>query len=412
MSAAGLQSTAICPAQPGGPCPPARHFGGHPDVPRSLDLLRELNAGARRLAPPPLRQPLVLYGAGNLGRLARDYLRAVGLDFACVVDRDAPERRADPFWSGVTLLSPDEVPHDLKRRAQLAVSVATSPFAPLASALYAAGWGDVVPFYDLAENFRDRHPLSNGWFADVLSLDGFDRTAEVLAEWADDISRAHHLQFLAWRLSREEWTFEGAPMIALDERYFIPEVMASVGIEERFVDCGAYHGSVTGTFVARTGGRFSSVVVIEPDAESRNVLEQAIRSFDPATAARISLVPHALAAEQRDLPFHDGLGYASQLARTGGSMVRTRTIDSLGLSPTFLKLHLEGGELDALRGALETIGTHRPIVAATTYHNEDGIWRTPRFLMEHLAGYRFLMRLHSWCGTGAVVYAIPAERGG
>ena len=410
MSAAGFKATAICPGPPAGAPPLARHFSGLPDVPRALDMLRELNAGARRLAPPPLRQPLVLYGAGNLGRLARDYLRAVGLDFACVVDRDAQDRRADPFWSGVTVLSPDEVPHDLKHHAQLAVTVATSPFAPLASALHAAGWGDVVPFYDLAENLRDQHPLSNGWFADVLSLVGFDRTAEVLAGWGDDISRAHHLQFLAWRLGREEWTFEGAP-ISLGDRYFIPEVRASFGSEEKFVDCGAYHGSVTGTFVALAGGRFSSIVAIEPDAESRGVFERTMSGFDPTTAARISLLPHALYAEPRDLPFHGGLGYASQLARTGGAMGRTRTIDSLGLSPTFLKLHLEGGELDALRGALETIVAHRPIVAVTTYHNEDGVWRTPRFLMQHLTGYRFLMRLHSWCGTGAVVYAIPAERG-
>ena len=30
--------------------------------------------------------------------------------------------------------------------------------------------------------------------------------------------------------------------------------------------------------------------------------------------------------------------------------------------------------------------------------------------MQTLAGYRFLFRNHSWCGTGAVVYAIPNER--
>jgi hypothetical protein len=30
--------------------------------------------------------------------------------------------------------------------------------------------------------------------------------------------------------------------------------------------------------------------------------------------------------------------------------------------------------------------------------------------METLPDYRFLFRIHSWCGTGAVIYAIPDER--
>ena len=92
-------------------------------------------------------------------------------------------------------------------------------------------------------------------------------------------------------------------------------------------------------------------------------------------------------------------------------MLRSITLDSLDLAPDFIKLHLEGAELDALRGARETIRRHRPIIAVTTYHNADGIWRTPAWLMDTLEDYRFLMRLHSGCGTGAVVYALPQEQG-
>ena len=63
----------------------------------------------------------------------------------------------------------------------------------------------------------------------------------------------------------------------------------------------------------------------------------------------------------------------------------------------------------ALKGAQQTLLDCRPIVAATVYHNDDGIWRTADWLMKTLADYRFLFRNHSWCGTGAVIYAIPRE---
>ena len=76
-------------------------------------------------------------------------------------------------------------------------------------------------------------------------------------------------------------------------------------------------------------------------------------------------------------------------------------LDELGLSPTFIKLHLEGAELAALKGARQTLLDHRPIVAATVYHNDDGIWKTAEWLMRTLPDYRFFFRNHSWCGTGA-----------
>ena len=126
--------------------------------------------------------------------------------------------------------------------------------------------------------------------------------------------------------------------------------------------------------------------------------------------SRIAIDDCALSDNEGEAVFHCGLDYASQLSRTGSMRVRTRPIDALGLSPTFIKLHLEGAELTALKGARQTLLDHRPIVATTVYHNDDGIWRTADWLMETLSDYRFLFRNHSWCGTGAVIYAIPQER--
>lgn len=407
MLARSASATMVVPAATGRD---ERHFDALPDTGEALCLLGKLSTGACRFGPAPARTPLVLYGAGSMGRLARAHLNAVGVEVEAIVDRDAGRLRMDPFWRGEVLLTPEEAPDSLKRDALLAVSVATAPFVPLEAGLRAAGWVSVAPFYDVAETFRDRHPLSNGWFAAPLDPQGFGCAADVLARWHDDVSRAHHLQFLAWRRLREEWTFAGAP-VSLDDRFFIPEVAGCLDDDEIFVDCGAHHGSVTWAFLARTGGRFACVVALEPDAGSRHAFMRAMDALDPGVSSRIVLLPHALDSGGRERTFHDGLGYASQLAETGRRKVQTCTLDSLGLSPSFVKLHLEGGELDALRGALATLRAHRPIVAVTTYHNDDGIWRTPHFLMEHLSGYRFLMRLHSWCGTGAVVYAIPVEQG-
>jgi hypothetical protein len=118
----------------------------------------------------------------------------------------------------------------------------------------------------------------------------------------------------------------------------------------------------------------------------------------------------ALDAAAQDRGFHGGLGYMSQLTRNGPARIATQPLDAADLEPGFVKLHLEGGELDALKGGLATFSRHRPVIAATVYHNADGIWHTARWMRENLHDYTLLMRTHSWCGTGAVIYAIPDER--
>jgi FkbM family methyltransferase len=172
-------------------------------------------------------------------------------------------------------------------------------------------------------------------------------------------------------------------------------------------DAGAYHGDVARAFAERAGDQFSQIVAIEPDPENRAHLRVALRLFAP----RATVDECALAAADGEAIFHDGLGYASQLSPTGNMKIKVRALDGLGLRPTFIKLHLEGGELAALHGARQTLIEHRPMIAATVYHNADGIYKTAQWLMQALTNYRFLFRLHSWCGTGAVIYAIPNERG-
>ncbi len=344
-----------------------------------------------------------------MGLLARDFLKMAGRDVGMVIDRGAGRIADIGEWSEVSPVGPAAVPDEFKRAVRLAVCVVTSAYVPIERSLLETGFIDVVPFYDLAETFRHLHPLSNGWFAPPLTAQEQDETAEVLSAWDDDVSRAHHLQFLAWRRLREEWIFEPAPPLTGDSRYFIPELLGLLGGGEIFLDGGAYDGCVTEDFARRRSGAFRQIVAIEPDRPNRVRLEAALRRSMPDDP-RVSVCDFALAEADGEAPFHEGLGYASQLSATGRTLVKCRPLDALGLAPTYVKLHLEGGELAALKGAHETLIASRPLIAATVYHNADGMWKTAGWLMETLANYRFLFRIHSWCGTGAVIYAIPNER--
>ncbi|MFO7481456.1 FkbM family methyltransferase [Oceanibaculum nanhaiense] len=384
-----------------------RGFDRLPDAVAARALLHEIAAATADPRPRPVDKKLALYGAGDMGRMARAHLDRIGVPIAFVVDRQAARLREMPDWQGVTLLTPDAVPDAAKRDTLLAVCVATAPYAPLEAGLAAAGWADIVPFYDIAEAYRDRHPLSNGWVANPFSPEDEAGIAAALDHWADDLSRAHHLQFLAWRRLRAEWNFDGAP-VTLDDRYFIPEVRHLLTATEGFADIGAYHGGVIRRFLEITGGRCGRLWAVEPDPANLARLREAMTGLPEEFAVQI--IPAVVAAEAGQARFAGGLGYAAQISEVGVESLPVTTIDRLGLSPSFLKLHLEGGELAALQGATETLKRCRPLVALTSYHNDLGLWRLPLWLRETLPDYRLLMRLHSYVGTGAVIYVIPEER--
>jgi FkbM family methyltransferase len=379
----------------------ARSFTALPSPAQARPLLADIATAPCPFAPARADAPLALYGAGNLGQLARDFLKAVGQDLVTAIDRNAHQLACEPGWAGVPLFQPDEVTETAKCGTRLAVSVVTTPYVPLERSLTELGFTDIVPFFDLAESFRHVHPLSNGWFARPLTPDDEEKTSEVLARWDDDASRAQHLQFLAWRRLREEWTFEAAPVPDC-ERFFVPEVTSILRQDEILLDAGAHHGTVMDAFARHTKNAFRQIIAVEPDPANRAKLAGRLQA-DP----RITIYDCALAETEGDALFHDGLGYASQLSDTGQMRITTRPLDALDLSPTFVKLHLEGAELAALKGARQTLLSNRPIIVTTVYHNADGIWRTPLWLMETLPDYRFIFRAHSWCGNGAVVYAIP-----
>ena len=58
----------------------------------------------------------------------------------------------------------------------------------------------------------------------------------------------------------------------------------------------------------------------------------------------------------------------------------------------FIKLDVEGAELDVLRGAVTTIARFKPILALSAYHKLDDFWTLMNFVKSIRPDYEFAMR--------------------
>lgn len=386
-----------------------RDFQRAPCFEQACILLDEISSSPCTRGPISINKPLVLYGAGELGLMSREYFDRIGIPISFVVDRDAERLSLSGVWEGIRLVTPDTVSLHDKQSSILAVCISTAPFVPIQTELLSRGWRHVVPVYDIVEAYRSRHPLSNGWFANDFTPTELHAITKIMSSWHDDVSRAHYLQFVAWRRLREEWHFHDAS-INTGNRYFIPEITDVLSEHERFVDVGAHHGGVIRKFLGAVKGRFDVIRAIEPDEANHRILQNSLANLADIDTTRITILQQAVSDRQGRRLFAHGLGYASQLSELGENYVDVSSLDELDATPTVLKLHIEGAEHAALSGSLSVLERYRPLIMATIYHNDLGIWELPSLVMENLPNYRFLLRLHGWVGTAAVLYGIPSER--
>jgi FkbM family methyltransferase len=189
-------------------------------------------------------------------------------------------------------------------------------------------------------------------------------------------------------------------------------VLSVLRDDEVFVDIGAHEGEVSIRFLDAVENQYRGVFAIEPDVDNLSRLRSRLEEYMAAGNGKIHLLACALGSTVAEKRFYHRLGYASQFSELGQTKVGVRCLDELLIPATFVKIHIEGWEGNVIRGGLETIISNRPILTVTSYHNRDGLWRLPAQLMTCLDNYIYYFRLHSWHGTGSVIYAIPRERVG
>jgi len=115
------------------------------------NLLENILSSDRSLHPRKIDKPVILYGAGSLGKMAKDFFNYLNIPFLYVVDRNADKYKADTFWQNIKIVHPDDVKETDKKNCLLVVCVVTVPLIALRDELKNNGWRDIAFFYDLSE---------------------------------------------------------------------------------------------------------------------------------------------------------------------------------------------------------------------------------------------------------------------
>ena len=351
---------------------------------------------------------LILYGAGNMGVAAINWLKGCNVKIKFLVD--ANEQKRATFINGVQVILPTDISEHDKDSCIFVVCVVTMPFYDIYSFLQKIGCKTIYPAWDIINLFNTNSKILCGFSLSSITESESNDCSKLFSLLSDTVSRAHYFQALSWRILKQEVLIDYAPVLR-ENKYFPTDIPFSFLEDEIFVDCGAYDGVTIKSFLARTGGVFKKIYAFEPSSEGFSSLLDFTSKAE--LAGKVEIFNLGLGDIDGEGFFVDHLGDESHFTGQKCMVVKKRSKLDTALKQvpfTYLKIHVEGDELEVVQGGLNVIREQRPVIAVTIFHNKKDFLQIPKLLQLHLDDYSFYLRAYCYAGIETILYAFPNER--
>ncbi len=182
--------------------------------------------------------------------------------------------------------------------------------------------------------------------------------------------------------------------------------------DDYVIDCGACFGGTTLSFADMVGSK-GRVYSFEFLSDNISVYNQNI-SQNMKFLNRISLQQNPVSSQSNQPMYITGAGPAAQVHFTpveGAKTVQSITIDDFVINNAFrrmdfIKMDIEGSEIDALKGAMNVIDRFRPTMAVCVYHKLTDFYEVPRLLKGIHEDYKIYFGHSTVHGDESVIFAV------
>lgn len=175
--------------------------------------------------------------------------------------------------------------------------------------------------------------------------------------------------------------------------------------EEYVIDCGAFDGKTEEMFNNWGGGHVKKIYAFELDPINKN---KCIQFYNEKGLNEIVEFINKGTSNRNESIFLDDVSLGSCASRIGTGTIEakvTKIDDEIKGKVTFIKMDIEGAELDALHGAARIIQSQRPRLAICLYHKQNDMYDIPSYLLSLVKDYRFIIRHYSSNPWETVLYA-------
>lgn len=241
-------------------------------------------------------------------------------------------------------------------------------------------------------------PRNNEWFMENTILDTYDML--------DDLeSKRVYANVLCNRIAPQYANYDFWEMFSDGEYY--KTGLYYLGDNECFVDCGAYTGDTVQKFCDVVNRHYDNIYAFELDRQNYNELVKNTEHLK-----RTYTYNKGVWNENTSISYgkeENGSGESFSILKSDNSVSAqvVKLDDELeGKKVSFIKMDIEGAELNALMGCEKILKEQKPKLAICLYHKLDDFWTIPQYIKKVVPEYKLSVRHHQY-GTmgGTVLYA-------
>jgi len=270
---------------------------------------------------------------------------------------------------------------------------------------FVKGYSSVAGISQKFGNARSVSYLSEIFDMELVTQDFILENIDFLRSFYDHLlDQQSKDSFVAYLLSKLRQDMKYLPPVFDKKQYFPSDIITLTGHESYF-DCGAFTGDTIADFLRASGGGYHRIWAVEPD---RTNYQQLMKYIENERLTNIEAVNKGVYGYSGRLPFQEEGSMLSMITNESDRYIEVDTIGRIaaGNPVTYIKMDVEGAELQALQGAEKTIRAYKPVLGISIYHKERDLIDIPLYIKSIAPDYKFYFRVHKKLAIDAVLYGV------
>lgn len=352
----------------------------------------EIYESKKDIAKKAIRQgkSIYIWPAGKMGRLFYDRFNESGYCNVQLVDLNAADailpENIDVSQNGVVIIA-------TLNHSNYVYNTARS-----------IGVTNILAYYETVDllkkglqTFPDDFYIQTFLELKLHLLENRKRYIDMYHSLEDELSKKRFLENMLFRLTGDiSYTFPWDKDMAQYFNSLVPRFDENSVI----IDGGGFIGDSLAQFLKYSNGDFKSYYLFEPDQRQFKLAK--LVSDDK----RICYIEKGLSDKAGEAKFSPS-GPGGMIDETGEMSVFLTAIDEeVAEKITFIKMDIEGAELDALKGAEKSIRLYKPSLAICIYHKASDYTDIFDYIRSLNSEYKFFIRHHLDYYAETVLYAV------
>ena len=166
---------------------------------------------------------------------------------------------------------------------------------------------------------------------------------------------------------------------------------------EVYLDLGAYNGDTIEELGRLTDWQWQQAIAVEPDRRNCRKLRALAEQLAQRGLA-VAVHESGIWEAASELSFSDSGGRQSTFVGACKKVVPVTTMDvvAAGRAISYIKMDVEGAEVQALQGGAETISRYAPELFVAAYHYDVDLFRLPLLMWQLVPDYKIYLRKHPY----------------